>query len=383
VQSNTSGKVHAGNALGSPDAQAKKAVLASVSKHVAGFSFLQTEAADSSSSQGLLRGGRSATLAAHVRKDKAVALLSKEGQRLGSKTLSTLANQLADDPFTKVKTLIQGLIERLLTESTSEATKKGFCDEELGKAYKDSDHRLAETQKLDVEVQGLQLKQDELEQEISLLTESLGTLRDDLNETTTLRGTEKSENLEAIKKAKEGLQAVSQAVDILKVFYKRAAKASVLLQASPVDEDTTGAGFAGAYQGKQTSSKGIVGMLEVIKSDFDRTERTTEVAEAKAHAEFVEFDRASRADISGKETKKTLDEEDLRSTTDAFDAKMSDLAVAQQLLDGALQAIEALKPTCIDTGMSYEQRVQKREEEIAALKNAVCILDMESKEENC
>merc|ERR1719277_2003474 len=126
-----------------------------------------------------------------------------------------------------------------------------------------------------------------------------------------------------------------------------------------------------------------MGMLEVIKSDFDRTDRTTEAAEAKAHADFVEFDRASRADISGKETKKALDEEDLETTRNNIKSKMSDLKTAQNLLDAALKVVEALKPTCIDTGMSYEERVQKREEEIVALKKALCILDPEGVEEQC
>jgi len=56
--------------------------------------------------------------------------------------LSSTAVHLEADPFDKVKTLIQKLIERLLRESTDEATKKGFCDEQLGKAHQDRDYRL-------------------------------------------------------------------------------------------------------------------------------------------------------------------------------------------------------------------------------------------------
>jgi len=373
-------------AAGAAAAAAPKAAMADISKHGKALAFFQVEAAAAavSDARGLLRGGRSATAAAlAARKARALALLGAAGRRLGSSALSSLAERLEEDPFGKVKVLIQDLIERLLKESTSEATKKGFCDEELGKAYKDREHRLADTQKLDVEVQDLEIKESELEEEIEMLTGALETLRDDLNETTILRGQEHDENLETIKKAKEGHAAVAQAIDILKVFYKRAAKATVLAQISPVDEDTAGAGFAGAYSGKQTSSKGIIGMLEVIKADFDRTARTTEASEAKAHADFVEFDRASKADISGKETKMALDEEDLETTRNKIDSKMSDLKTAQHLLDGALKAVEALKPTCIDTGMSYEERVQKREEEIEALKSAVCILDTDSVEPDC
>merc|ERR1719198_2429136 len=188
--------------------------------------------------------------------------------------------------------------------------------------------------------------------------------------------------------AKEGLEAVSQALTILKVFYKNAAKAKSLLQvkaerASPVDEDTSGAGFKGNYAGKQQAAKGIIGMLEVIQTDFERTLRVTEASEKKSHEEFTKFDRASKSDIAGKETKLNLDEEDLTTTDNTITQKMSDLQTNMNLLDSALERLEELKPMCIDSGMSYAKRVEKREEEMEALKRALCILDTNNVEEEC
>merc|ERR1719316_752063 len=101
---------------------------------------------------------------------------------------------------------------------------------------------------------------------------------------------------------------------VLKAFYKKAAKASALIQHSPVSDDTAGAGFSGSYKGNQESSKAILGLLETIKSDFERTIKMTEESEAKSAAEFVEFDRTTKADIGGKTTKKELDEEALETT---------------------------------------------------------------------
>jgi len=310
-------------------------------------------------------------------------LLREEGQRLHSTPLSLMASRLAADPFEKVKTLIQQLIERLLAESTAEATKKGFCDEELGKAQKDREYRFQDSQKLSVELAALETKQDELEAEIGQLTADVTSLTFALGNLTENRKAEKAMNMQTLKDASDGLDAVKQAIAILKVYYKRAAKATVLAQASPVDEDTSGAGFEGAYKGKQAASKGIIGMLEVIQTDFERTVRYTKAAEKEAAAAFVEFDRASRADIGGKETKIKLDEEDLAVTKTTAQQKTDDLKTAMDLLDSALKVIENLKPTCIDTGMSYAERVAKREEEIAALKEALCILDPEGKEPSC
>lgn len=314
---------------------------------------------------------------------KVLAMFQDDGSRLKSPVLASLAMHIAADPFGKVKKMIQDLVERLLAESTAEATKKGFCDTELGKAEKDRDFRLADVKKINAELASLLAKEDALEEEMDELSSSMVEARGSLNESGVLRESEKDANLKTLADAKEGLAAVTQALEILKAFYKEAAKAKVFLQASPVDEDTTGPGFDAAYTGKQEASKGIVGLLEVIKSDFERTISKTEAAEKEAAADFVKLDRSSKVDIGGKETKTALDGEDLATTKNSITQSMADLKSNMDLLDSALKEIEALKPACIDMTMPYEERVQKRDEEIASLKSALCILDTDGVEEGC
>merc|ERR1719327_2233342 len=186
--------------------------------------------------------------------------------------------------------------------------------------------------------------------------------------------------MNTLKTSKEGLEAVKDALKILRSFYKEAAKASgpggyvALIDASPVDEDTQGPGFKGNYAGKQNGMKAVFALLETIASDFDRTLRTTDEAEYKAQRDFVDFDQTTKASIAGKTTKKELDQADLKTTLTSIATGMDDLQTAVDLLDAALQTIEELKPTCIDTGMSYAERVKAREEEIEALKKALVIL---------
>lgn len=343
-------------------------------------SFLQTNARVEV--HNLLQRARGQTLSVEARKDKVLALLSQEGKRLDSSILSTLAMKMAADPFTKVKKLIQELIERLIAESTSEATKKGFCDLELSKAEKNRNHRWADVKRLSAELASLEAKKDALEEELTELAKSLTELSSALAEAGKLRAESKAENLQTLKDAKEGLIAVSEALLVLKVFYKNAAKAQVLLQASPVDEDDPGAA-SGAYKGKQESAKGVIGLLEVIVSDFERTIKNTTAQEKSEAVEFVEFDRTSKADIGGKETKTELDDQDLGTTETKIKEKMKDMQSNMNLVDKALQELEDLKPMCIDTGMSYEERVEKREEEIEALKKALCILDTDGVEVDC
>jgi len=328
--------------------------------------------------------GRMHAIRTHGGSQKRVSqMLSHEGIRLKSEMLSSLAVKVMADPFAKVKTLIQNLIERLLNEATSEATKQGFCNTELGKAKNDRDARFSQVTKLMAELGALESKKEELEMGIEELEEAIPKAWKTLNETAELRKEEKEENLKIISDAGEGKESVGEAITILKEFYAKAGKAKLFLQASPVDENTDGPGFKGSYRGSQEASTGIVGLLEVIKSDFDRTARKTLQAEKKAQAEFVKFDRTSRADIKSKETQLEIDKEELKSTKSAIDRTVEDMETNQKLLDGALKTIEDLKPMCIDTGMSYKERAAKREEEIEALKKALCALDPDKVEEEC
>jgi hypothetical protein len=330
-------------------------------------------------SKSFLRRG---ALSLEQRRDKALATLNAEGERLQSFLLTSLAARAAADPFKKVKNLIQKLIERLLAESRNEATKKGFCDTEVGKAEKDRDFRFEEAKALNVDLKGLEVKEEALEAEIKQLTEELEVVEKSLKDANAERLAEKEENLATIKTGKEGLEAVTEALLVLRSFYKQAAKAA-FVQASPVDEDTSGPGFSGAYKGQRTSKNAVVALLETIQSDFERTIRTTEADEEAAVRHHVEFVQAAESSIGSKTTKKELDEQDLKTTKTAIKTKTEDLKTAIGLLDTALKELEELKPTCIDTGMSYEERVQKREDEMAALKKALCILDEEGVEPEC
>merc|ERR1719159_1385700 len=231
---------------------------------------------------------------------------------------------------------------------------------------------------------GLEAKKDELEDEIATLTEEIAELNDALTKTTKERTEEKAENTDTLDKAKEGLAAVKDAYDVLASFYKGAGKAKVSLvqvQASPVQGPAGSAG--GAYKGNQAKGGGILAMLEVIISDFERTIKVTTKSEKESAKEFTKFERTTKASIASKETTKSNDEFALKDA-DAKNVETRDeLGKTQDMLDDTLKTLEELKPSCVDTGMSYEERVQKRKDEIEALKQAMCQLDAEGVEEGC
>merc|ERR1712083_480304 len=83
------------------------------------------------------------------------------------------------------------------------------------------------------------------------------------------------------------------------------------------------------------------------------------------------FDKAAKTkDVEHKEAKKQ-DEEQALTTTKA------DLEGTQKELDAALAYFDKLKPSCVDAGVSYEDRVTRRKEEIESLQEALKILNGE------
>jgi len=57
-----------------------------------------------------------------------------------------------------------------------------------------------------------------------------------------------------------------------------------------------------------------------------------------------------------------------------LEEKEKDLDGTQKELDAALAYYEKLKPSCVDAGVSYEDRVARRKEEIQSLQEALKIL---------
>ena len=130
------------------------------------------------------------------------------------------------------------------------------------------------------------------------------------------------------------------------------------------------------YQGQQESG-GVLAMLDVIKSDFARLEKDTESAESSAQSEYDGFMNDSEVDKTAKSTDKEHYESEKQQSEMTLTEKETDVESEQAQLDAALEYYEKLKPSCVDTGMSYEDRIARRKEEIESLKEALNILNGE------
>jgi len=295
--------------------------------------------------------------------------LEDRAKQLNSRILGALAERVEKDPFKKVKKMIKDLIDKLMQEAAEEAAHKGWCDAELATNYKTRKEKTDAVETLKSEIDELNASIAKLTEEITELSAAIADLDTAVAKATKMREEEKVKNAETIKDAQEAQTAVAQALTVLKDFYAKAGKATAFAQQPEV--------FDKPYKGMGGMAGGVVGMLEVIESDFARVQAETSAAEAQAAAEYKQFmhdstvDKADKQrDMEHKKTKKENEEAAVVETT-------TDLEGTQKELDAALRYYDKLKPSCVDTGVSYEDRVARRKEEIQSLQEALKILSGE------
>jgi uncharacterized protein YoxC len=310
--------------------------------------------------------------------EKVAKFLQSKGTELGSRVLSMMASRVLADPFGKVKKLIKDLLMRLMEEATDEATHKGWCDTELSTNEQTRKEKTTKVELLHAEIDELEASISSLAEDLSELTEAVAALDAAMADATKLRQEEKAVNTKTIKDAGEAQEAVAQALTVLKEFYAKSAESTALLQQKKRQQPTSPPIFDSAYTGMQAESGGVVSMLEVIMSDFGRLEADTKSAEATAQKEYDTFmedskiDKARKtSDIEHKTAKKKGEEQ-------ALVVKKADLEGTQKELTAAMAYYDKLKPSCVDSGVSYDDRVSRRKEEIESLQEALRILNGEN-----
>jgi len=314
---------------------------------------------------------------ADAAKNAVIELLHAQGTKLHSTLLIGLANQIKADPFAKVKKLIQELIERLLAEAADEANQKGWCDKATADAEQKRDYAVEKVAELNGQSSQLEATINKLTEELEVLVVEIADLETKQEEATSMRKEEHSENQATVMEAEAGLEAVNEAIDILDKFYKTAAKESVdlgLVQGPLDDAPDSGFDNGEEYKGAGAESGGILGMLDVIKSDFERTISTTNKAEASNEKEYQKFMTESSKSLVEKQMAEEQKTNQKDTALEELESADEDLRSQTDILKVGIKELLELKPTCVDTGMTYEERVARREDEIESLKKALCTL---------
>merc|ERR1719428_2242807 len=177
-------------------------------------------------------------------------------------------------------------------------------------------------------------------QTITELGDAIAGLRKAIFEATELRASEKADNEKTIGDSEAGLEAVKDAIAVLKDFYDNAFIQTGFVPAGADRDgntvaDLAPAGEEGTYHGNQDAAKGIFGLLEVIQRDFERTIEKTKTEEEEAAKEFEEYEKETKKSIKDKGKEKKDKESDKEQTEADLVGYQDELKEQQKMLESA------------------------------------------------
>merc|ERR1719335_2154250 len=242
---------------------------------------------------------------------EAAKFVKRLARQLHSTALAQLAAQMSaaarfsvasgEDPFAKVKGLIQDMIEKLLKEAEEEAAKKGYCDKEMGETKAKRKELNTEIEELTTQIDEKTADSAKLKEEVAVLSKELAELAKLQQEMDKIRAEEKAAYDKNKAEMEQGVEGVKLALKVLREYY------------------ASGAGAQGA-------GGGIISMLEVIEADFEKGLAEIIATEEAAVAEYEKISKEN-------EISKTTKEQDVKYK--GKEAKSLDESVAELTSDKA------------------------------------------------
>jgi len=306
-------------------------------------------------------------------RQRVIEFLQGRAQKTGSRYLALVANRASEDPFKKIKKMIKDMIVKLMEEANAEADHKGYCDTELATNKQTRENKAAEAEDLTAQIEKATADISQLTEEITTLADDIAAIKGQQSDAQSIRDAEKAKNQETIADAKVAQAAVEKAMQVLKDFYAKAADASLLQGTNGLASEMAQASRA-PYKGMASGGGNLVDFLDVILSDFARLESETSTAEDNAQTGHEKFMNSALDDVALKSTEQEHKEGKRDQTTELNRNLKKELKLTHEELDAALKYFDELKPSCLDQGLSYADRVAQREEEIKSLQEALKIL---------
>uniref|UniRef100_A0A7S4VU76 Uncharacterized protein n=1 Tax=Alexandrium monilatum TaxID=311494 RepID=A0A7S4VU76_9DINO len=315
-----------------------------------------------------------------------INLVKKLAREQHSAALAQLASRISavlrfgagagEDPFAKVKGLIQELIEKLEAEAGSEATEKAYCDEQIAKTEEKKSELGYDISKLTAKIDQASAKSAALKGEVKDVQEELAILAKTQAEMDTARREGHASFVQAQADLQEGLAGVRKALGVLREYYGGASAAFVqggnlratMRQPATPELHSKAAGAGGS----------IIGILEVVESDFAKNLAAEETEEDSAQVDYVKMTQQNKVT-------QTLKNQDVAYKTKEFtslDKNVADLTGDRETTDAERSAVleyyAKIKARCVARPETYEARKARREAEIKGLKDALVILEDET-----
>mmetsp|Transcript_101654 Transcript_101654/g.285583 ORF Transcript_101654/g.285583 Transcript_101654/m.285583 type:complete len:701 (+) Transcript_101654:63-2165(+) len=281
-----------------------------------------------------------------------------------------------EDPFGKVKGMIQSMIEKLEGEANEEATEKSYCDEEMQKSEAKKGELETDVEKMTTKVDQAAAKSAQLQEQVKVLEGELAALTKEQAEMDSLRMEQHDAYVTAKADLEKGLGGVRTALQLLRDYYT--AKDASLLQ-----DDGFGAFMqqpAAPVKHEKSSGAGgsIIGILEVVESDFATNLAKEESQEADATSEYDKVSQDNKIAMASKEQDVKFKEQESKSLDNTVAEVSTDRQASSSELQAVLEYYAKIKDRCIAKPETFEERQKRRTGEIEGLKKALEVLEGET-----
>jgi cell division protein FtsL len=288
-------------------------------------------------------------------------------QKQNSKSLAQLAMQMSsvirvtessgEDPFAKIKGLISDMISKLEDEAAADADHKAYCDKELKENEEKEADKISEIEKLTSKIDQWTARSSQLKAEVAELQSALAALAKSQATMDKIRADEKALYDANRPELEKGLEGVKLALKTLKDYYSTSDKAHVAAE---------GAGAS------------VIGLLEVIESDFSKNLAEMITTEETAAAEYEAETKQNAVDKTNKDQDVKYKTQEAANRDKETAEGKTDRAGVQKELDAVQAVLKSLHSQCDETVTPYEELKRRREMEIAGLKQALEILEGEA-----
>lgn len=293
--------------------------------------------------------------------ERLVNFLKNRGQNIDSKMLVQLAETVSAGPFDKVVKMIRDLINRLQEESMQDQTEATYCKGALDKNKVQTENAEKNLKEAQTALEKAQASKQKAEAAVKRLTEEIAANKKESKDAVAVRSEERMNNERTIKESAEGVTAVEEAISVLQNFYAN--------QASLVQQPE--------YAGEKyvANEGGVITALETLMQDMDNLKTKTEAAEAQSQKEHEDWLTAQNESLRAAETEKRNQQQKAASEAQKIQDETTSVDESQAELDLLKKNYdEVLAPKCVEAGVSFETRNQKRQEEIQSLQEALAIL---------
>merc|ERR1719386_74565 len=231
------------------------------------------------------------------RRTQASQLLTSVAKKVQNPRLATLAVRVRLDAFTRVKKAIDDMVSQLLKEKEDEIKHKDFCVEEFNTNE-------LQTEKKERAKQDLTAKIEDLDMTIKQLTDAINTLKSEVAEMQVQlkragedREKENKEFQATVADQRATQKLLTAALNILKGFYEKKAKAALLQTQQPAGPPPP-PGFE-AYK-KNAAAGGVMGMIQQIINDAKAMEAETIKSEEDAQKAYEDFVKDTNGSVEEK-----------------------------------------------------------------------------------